>query len=59
MSKNDLNYGIIVFDDIRIEGEVTGWEYPNNGSVNVTIDGIIYKTGVNNLLLMHKDKNES
>ena len=59
MNMRDLNYGIIVFDDIRIEGEVTDWEFLNNGTANVEIDGIKYKTGVNNILLMHKDKNES
>lgn len=59
MNMRDLNYGIIVFDDIRIEGEITDWEFLNNGTGNVEIDGIKYKTGVNNILLMHKDKNES
>ena len=50
-----LNYGIILFGDIRIAGWVTEWDYPNNGSVNVVIDGVRYKTGVNNLLLKHKE----
>ena len=50
-----LNYGIILFGDTRICGWVTDWEYPNNGSVTVVIEGVKYKTGVNNLLLKHKE----
>ena len=52
----DLNYGIILFGDLRIEGKVEFWEFPcNNGTVNVKIDGQWYKTDSKNVLLMHKD----
>lgn len=50
-----LNWGIIIFGDIRIEGHVDFWEYMNNGSVNVVMDGTRYKVGANKILLMHKE----
>ena len=50
-----LNYGIIIMDNMRISGKVDYWEYLSNGSVNVVIDGVRYKVGVNNVLLMHRE----
>lgn len=50
-----LNYGIIIMNNMRISGKVDYWEYLSNGSVNVVIDGVRYKVGVNNLLLMHRE----
>ena len=52
-----LNYGIIVFDSIRIEGEITFWEYMScNNTVNLVLNGVRYKVDASNVLLMHKDE---
>lgn len=63
MKKGDgnmvFNYAIIILGGIRIEGWTDSWEVPNNGTVNVKIDGVFYKVGVNNIILMHKDQEES
>lgn len=55
--KNDkLNYGIILFGDIKIEGTVSWWVFSsNNNTVNLIIDGVEYKTDSRNVLLMHRD----
>ena len=38
-----LNYGIIVFDSIRIEGKITFWEYMScNDTVNLVLNGVRY-----------------
>lgn len=51
-------YGIIAFGDWIVKGEVTDYEYSNNGAtVAVQINGTWYKTGMQNVLLMdHKPK---
>ena len=51
-----LNYGIIEFFGIRREGYVDYWEVKDNGTISIEIEGVSYKTGVNNVLLMHKDQ---
>lgn len=52
----DLNYGIILLGDLKIEGIVDYWEFStSDGTVNVQIDGTWYKTDSTNILLMHKD----
>lgn len=53
-----LNYAIILFGDMKIEGWVDEWLCRDNFTTNVRIEGTWYKTGSNNVLLMYKEKEE-
>lgn len=50
-----LNWGIIIFGNIRITGPVDHYDYLNNGTVDVVINGVRYRVGANNILLKHKE----
>lgn len=51
-----LNYAMINFGGNIIRGRADDWDYSSAYDiVNVCINGVWYQTGVNNLLLMHKD----
>ena len=54
----NLNYGIIRFNDTTISGKVTSYDNSLGSTITVVIDGVTYKTGINNVLLMHKDDYE-
>lgn len=52
----NFNYAIIIFGDLKIEGHLDDWSFPVNlSSANLKIDGVWYKTGVNNVLLLEKE----
>ena len=52
-----LNYAIILLGEIRIEGWVDDYDCVMNypGCI-VIIDGVKYRTSINNVLLMHKER---
>lgn len=51
----NLNYGIIRFNDTTISGKVTSYDNSLGSAITVVINGVTYRTGINNVLLMHKD----
>lgn len=52
-----INYAIIIFGDMKIEGFTMDWSISDSTTATIMFeDGNSYKTGVSNVLLMHKDK---
>ena len=53
----NYNYVIIIFGDLRIEGWITDYEMiTSSPTARIEIDGVWYKTGTNNVLLMYKEE---